>query len=112
MPKSLEGKIEYQHCDIQKYSDVERGLEIVELVIHTAIVQIPLINEVKKLGYEVNILGTQNVCRAVSQTSSVRGMILAGSWHVVGEEELRGVIDEEFGFRPDKVEERARLYTL
>lgn len=39
-------------------------------------------------------------------------MLLAGSWHVVGERELRGVIDEEFGFRPDKVEERARLYAL
>jgi nucleoside-diphosphate-sugar epimerase len=37
---------------------------------------------------------------------------LAGSWHTVGEKKLTGIIDEEFGFRPDKVEERARLYAL
>jgi len=37
---------------------------------------------------------------------------LAGSWHTIGERELTGVLDEEFGFRPDKVEDRARLYAL
>ena len=39
-------------------------------------------------------------------------MILAGTWHTIGERGLKGVVDEEFGFRPDKVEERARLYAL
>jgi len=39
-------------------------------------------------------------------------MILASSWHTVGERELKGMINEEFGFRPDKVEDRARLYVL
>ncbi len=39
-------------------------------------------------------------------------MILAGSWHVIGERGLKGTIDEEFGFRPDKVEDRARLYAI
>jgi UDP-glucose 4-epimerase len=112
VPRDLKGKTEYHYCDVRKYGDVEHGLEDVGLVIHTAIVQIPRINEARSLGYEVNIRGTQNVCRAVNSISSVRGMILAGSWHVVGERELRGVIDEEFGFRPDKVEERARLYAL
>ena len=112
MPKDLKGKMEYKQCDVRRYSDVKRGLKDVELVIHAAIVQIPLINEAKRLGYEVNILGTQNVCEVVDQNPSINGMILTGSWHVMGERELRGVIDEEFGFRPDKVEERARLYTL
>ena len=112
MPKDLEGSIEYRKCDVRRYSDVKRGLKDVELVIHAAIVQIPLINEAKRLGYEVNILGTQNVCEVVDRNPLIKGMILAGSWHVVGERELRGVIDEEFGFRPDKVEERARLYAL
>ena len=111
-PKNLEGKVEYHRCDVRKFDDVDRALRDVELVIHAAIVQIPRINEEKKLGYEVNILGTQNVCKVVNQNPSIRGMILTGSWHVVGERELRGVIDEEFGFRPDKVEDRARLYAL
>jgi UDP-glucose 4-epimerase len=39
-------------------------------------------------------------------------MILAGSWHTIGERRIVGVIDEEFGFRPDQVEERARKYAL
>ena len=112
MPKDLEGKVEYRRCDVRRFDDVDRGLRDVELVIHAAIVQIPLINEAKRLGYEVNILGTQNVCEVVNQNSSIRGMILTGSWHVIGEKELRGVIDEAFGFRPDKVEDRARLYAL
>ena len=105
-------KIEYKFCDILKYEEVEQGLRDVDVVIHTAIVQIPLINEYKKLGYEVNMLGTQNVCRVVSETPSMRGMILTGSWHVFGEEKLEGIIDEKFGFRPDKVEDRAYLYVL
>jgi nucleoside-diphosphate-sugar epimerase len=112
VPKDLEGEVEYQRCNVQKYDEVDQGLRDVELVIHAAVVQIPQINEEKRLGYEVNILGTQNVCDVVNQNSSIRGMILTGSWHVVGERGLRGVIDEEFGFRPDKVEDRARVYAL
>ncbi|MFX0097677.1 MAG: NAD-dependent epimerase/dehydratase family protein [Candidatus Hodarchaeota archaeon] len=111
-PKNLERKMEYQQCDVRRYSDVKHGLKDVEMVIHAAIVQIPLINEAKRLGYEVNTLGTQNVCEVVDRNPLIKGMILTGSWHVIGERELRGVIDEEFGFRPDKVEDRARLYAL
>lgn len=112
MPMDCEGGIEYKECDVRSYSDVERGLKDIELVIHTAVVQIPLINEAKRLGYEVNILGTQHVCKVVDRSPLIKGMILAGSWHVIGERELGGVIDEEFGFRPDKVEGRAHLYAV
>lgn len=112
LPRDLEGKVEYQHCDILKYKEVEQTLSGLDLVIHTAIVQIPLITQQRRLGYEVNLLGTQNVCKVVDNTSSIKGMILSSSWHVFGERELDGVVDEEFGFRPDKVEERARLYAM
>ena len=37
---------------------------------------------------------------------------MCGTWHTIGERDLRGTVDEEFGFRPDKVEKRARLYAL
>jgi len=104
--------VKFQVCDVRNFDEVKRSFEGFDLVIHTAIVQIPLINENKRLGYEVNFLGTQNVCRAVDESSSIKGLILAGSWHTIGERELKGVIDEEFGFRPDKVEDRARLYAL
>lgn len=112
IPEDLKGLVTHVNCDVRNYREIANGLNDVSLAIHTAIVQIPLINENKSLGYEVNIIGTQNVCKAVEENPTVKGMILAGSWHTVGERELRGIIDEEFGFRPDKVEDRARLYAL
>jgi nucleoside-diphosphate-sugar epimerase len=111
-PKDLKESVTYIPCDIRNYEDVVRALEDIEIVIHAAIVQIPLINEQKRLGYEVNVIGVQNVCKAVEENPRIKGMILAGSWHTVGERDLKGVINEEFGFRPDKVENRARLYAL
>jgi nucleoside-diphosphate-sugar epimerase len=110
--EKLHGNICFQQCDIRSYEEVKKAVDDVDLVIHTSIIQIPAINEQKKLGYEVNIVGTQNVCRAVEESKKARGLILCGSWHTIGEKELKGVIDEEFGFRPDKVEARARLYAL
>lgn len=110
--REFDSSISYSPCDIRNYKKVEKALKDVDLVIHAAIIQIPLINEEKRLGYEVNIVGTQNVCRAVDENPRVKGMILASSWHTIGESELEGVINEEFGFRPDKVEDRARLYAL
>jgi UDP-glucose 4-epimerase len=104
--------MKFLFCDIRNEDQLRRSLEDVDFVIHTAIVQIPAINEQKKLGYEVNFLGTQNVCKIVDENPRIKGLILAGSWHTVGERELRGIINEEFGFRPDKVEDRARLYAL
>ena len=111
-PKGVRDKVDYVFCDIRDYEQVRESLCGVDLVIHTAIIQIPRINEQKRLGYEVNIIGTQNVCKAVDEDPQMKGMILASSWHTIGESGLEGVIDEEFGFRPDKVEERARLYAL
>jgi UDP-glucose 4-epimerase len=110
--QKLGGGVGFQICDIRNLDEMKNALKDVDLVIHTAIIQIPAINEQKKLGYEVNFLGTQNICRLVDEEHQIKGMILAGSWHTVGERGLRGVIDEEFGFRPDKVEDRARLYAL
>lgn len=112
LPLDLENQVEYCYCDVRDFDNVVAGIEGVDLIIHTAIIQIPLINEQKKLGYEVNVIGTQNVCRAVEESKTTKGMILAGTWHVIGERGLRGIIDEEFGFRPDMVEERARSYTM
>lgn len=111
-PKDVEDFVAYTHCDVRNYQEVADGLDDVDLVIHTAIVQIPLINEQKSLGYAVNVVGTQHVCEAVEENPKIKGMILAGTWHTIGERDLQGTIDEEFGFRPDKVEDRARLYAL
>lgn len=110
--KDLEDAVAYAHCDVRNLQEVVDAVADVDLVIHTAIIQIPQINECKSLGYEVNLIGTQNVCDAVERNPRIKGMILAGTWHTIGERDLRGIVDEEFGFRPDKVEDRARLYAL
>jgi nucleoside-diphosphate-sugar epimerase len=111
-PEPLRNVVDYARCDVTNYQEVVNALADVNVVIHTVIVQIPLINEQKSLGYKVNVIGTQNICSAVENNQRIEGMILAGTWHTIGEKDLKGVIDEEFGFRPDKVEDRARLYAL
>jgi nucleoside-diphosphate-sugar epimerase len=111
-PKNKSSDFEFEACDVRNYSHVKKALKDVDLVIHLALIQIPLINNNRCAAYEVNFIGTHNVCRAVDELPNVKGMILAGSWHTIGEKELSGVVDEEFGFRPDKVEDRARLYVL
>ena len=111
-PKKHIKNIEFTKCNIINYDDVKNAVSDIDVIIHTAIIQIPYINENKRLGYDVNFIGTQNVCRAVEEVSLTKGLILAGTWHVFGERDLTGVIDESFGFRPDKVEERARLYAF
>lgn len=112
VPAKLRGKVEYKECNLMNFNELDQALTGLDLVLHTAIIQIPLILEKKRLGYEVNLLGTQNVCKCVDESSSIKGMILSGTWHVFGERAIEGTIDESFGFRPDHVEERARLYAL
>jgi nucleoside-diphosphate-sugar epimerase len=112
LPTGLVNKVDYEEIDILDIEEIEKSLTGMDLVIHTAIVQIPLINEQKRLGFNVNFLGTQNICKAVDESSTAKGMILSGTWHVFGERDLDGIVDESFGFRPDKVEARARLYAL
>jgi len=110
--KDLENRANFRRCDIRNYDDLKEKLKGVDLIIHAAIIQIPLINENKKFGYEINVKGVQNVCETVYKSDSIRGFLLTGSWHVFGEREFRGVINEEFGFRPDKIEKRAKFYAL
>jgi UDP-glucose 4-epimerase len=112
VPDDIQGKVRFALCDINDYNEVSRALMGVDLVIHTAIIQIPKVNEDKRLAYSVNIAGTQNVCRAVDEMESVKGMLLTGSWHVFGERDYGRVINEDFGSRPDRTEARARLYAL
>ena len=55
---------ECAQCNVRRYSEVKRGLEDAELVIHAAILQIPLINETRRLRFKVKMLGTENVSEA------------------------------------------------
>ena len=107
--KQFANNVIFHECDVRDYDAVREVVENVDLVIHTSIIQIPAINDQKKLAYEVNVLGTQNICKATCESKRAKGLILSGSWHTIGEKGLQGLINEEFGFRPDKVEARARF---
>ena len=109
---SLDHSIEFVKCDIRNVDALEQVAAGAELLIHTAIIQIPRINDERRLGYEVNVKGTENVCEVVRASPSLKGMILVGSWHTMGERKISGLVDETFGWRPDMVEERARIYAL
>lgn len=104
--------VEHRVCDITDYQEIKRKIGEPKVIVHTAIVQIPAINEMSDRAYQVNVLGTHNISEIVKETSSVSGFILCGTWHVFGEREYETTVDVGFGYRPDKVEERARLYVI
>ena len=109
---SLENNVDFRRCDVRDALDVFACLADASVAINAAIIQIPRINEEPVLGYQVNVVGTQNICEAVARLDGVMGLVQAGTWHVIGEMGLEGAVDEEFGYRPDKVEERAKIYAL
>lgn len=80
-----------------------------DVIIHAAIIQIPKINQVPDLAYRVNMIGTQRVCEVCMKSPKTVGFILTGSWHVYGEF-IEGTITEDYGYNPEKTDERARLY--
>jgi len=97
LPENLRKKVDFQQCDVRDYHDLRKKIRNLDFVILTAIVQIPLINEDKRLGYEVNVVGAKNVCEVVNQSKSIKGLILSGTWHVLVK---------------SGDEERAKFYTL
>jgi UDP-glucose 4-epimerase len=109
--RSLENVV-FRRCDVRDGLDVFACLADASVAINAAIIQIPRINEESVLGYQVNVVGAQNICEAVARLDGVVGVVQAGTWHTIGETGLEGVVDEEFGYRPDKVEERAKIYAL
>jgi len=104
--------VEHRVCDITHYNEIKDKIGKPKVVVHTAIIQIPTINKMKDYAYKVNVLGTHNICKAIKEKNEVLGLILCGSWHVFGEREYGATVDVTFGYRPDKVEERARLYVI
>ncbi|MGY5146772.1 MAG: NAD-dependent epimerase/dehydratase family protein [Candidatus Nitrosopumilus sp. bin_7KS] len=112
-PESLKNyKISHKIADITNYELLQKEIGNPKVIIHTAIVQIPKITEDKKLGYDVNVIGTQNLCEIVKSNPEILGMILISSWHTYGERDLLGKISEDIGYHPDNVEERSKLYAL
>jgi len=109
-PTSLENTT-FKKCDVLDYKLLEDCLKDCEVVIDSHIIQIPRINEIKELAFDVNINGTKNVCEFCRKNDSK--FILTGTWHVYGEPPFeKKVIDEDYGYHPEKVSERAEFYVI
>lgn len=104
--------ISHKICDILDYEKLSKEIRNASIIINTAILRIPQILENKKKGYSVNVLGTENLCKIVSENQGIKGLINIGTMSVLGEKELGGIIDEEKGYHPDKLEDRSRLYVI
>ena len=111
-PKLLQNyNIEHKICDVTNFNQLQEKIETTSIIVHTVATNLANIPS-NSLAYDINIKGIQNVCETVSKNESIRGMILCSSWHVYGDQDISGDISEDYGYRPDKVEERAKIYVL
>ena len=109
-PTSIEN-VTFKECDILNYELLEDSLKGCEVVIDSHIIQIPRINEIKELAFNVNVNGTKNVCEVCRKNDSK--LILTGTWHVYGEPPFKKkTIDEDYGYHPERVSERAEFYVI
>lgn len=103
--------ITFKKCDVLDYKSLEDSLKGCDVVIDTHIIQIPRINEIKELAFNVNVNGTKNICEFCRKNDSK--LILTGTWHVYGEPPFdKKIIDEYYGYHPERVSERAQFYVI
>ena len=101
----------FKKCDVLDYKLLEDCLRGCDVVIDSHIIQIPRINEIKELAFNVNVNGTKNICAVCRKNNSK--LILTGTWHVYGEPPFKKkVIDEDYGYHPENVSERAEFYVI
>ena len=109
-PSNIED-VTFKKCDVLNYELLEDSLKGCEVVIDSHIIQIPRINEIKELAFNVNVNGTKNICEACRKNDSK--LILTGTWHVYGEPPFKkNKIDEDYGYHPERVSERAEFYVI
>jgi UDP-glucose 4-epimerase len=101
----------FKKCDVLDYKLLEDSIKGCDVVIDAHIIQIPKINEIKELAFNVNVNGTKNICEVCRKNDSK--LILTGTWHVYGEPPFeKNKIDEDYGYHPGKVSERAQFYVI
>jgi len=108
-PQVSNKNIVFKQCDVTDVSSLIDSLKGCDAVIDAHIIQIPKIDENRELSFKVNVDGTRNVCEVCRKNDSK--LILAGTWHVYGEPPFKKkTIDEEYGYHPERVSERAKFY--
>jgi UDP-glucose 4-epimerase len=109
-PSNLQS-VDFRECDVLDSDLLGECLKGCEVVIDSHIIQIPRINEVKELAFNVNVIGTKNICEVCRKNDSK--LLLLGTWHVYGEPPFEKTpIDEDYGYHPEKVSGRAKFYVI
>ena len=111
-PSLRKHKIPHKICDITNFNKLKRVIGNPFLIIHTAMASIPEINENKETGYEVNVGGTQNICKLVSQNPNISALIFLSTMRVFGERDYCDLINEESTLKPNANRKLSRPYIL
>ncbi len=104
--------ISHKICDILDYEKLSMEIQDASIVINSAVFRIPQILENNQKGYSVNVLGMENICKIVGENKRTKGLFNIGTVSVLGEKRIEGIIDEEAGYNPDKLEDRSRSYVI
>jgi nucleoside-diphosphate-sugar epimerase len=70
--------------DIRNVSDVDKAVAGQEVVVHCAAIVPPYSDENKKLCFDVNVGGTQNIVRAITKHNSAAPLVFTSSASVMG----------------------------
>ena len=98
---SLEGlKLQIIEGDVRNSKDVMMACEGIDVVYHLAAI-ISIVPGHKKLIYDVNVGGVENILKAVKE-AHVRRLIYTSSVHAFSEPKVGSVINEKIPFDPSK----------
>jgi len=101
--------IQHTICDVRNFEQLYKAIENPKIIINTAILNIPKTNKNTEEAYQVNVLGTQNVCNITAKNPAIKGMILTSSMGVLGEV-FNENITEESPYHPEDSEDFAIPY--
>ena len=101
--------IPHKRIDVRDFEKLNKNIGNPNLLIHTAIIQLPLINENPVLGLETNLLGTYNILKVI-QKHRIEKMILLSSLQVLGQKFKKKKIAEEECYNLLNLEPRSKLY--
>ncbi|MHA1727711.1 MAG: NAD-dependent epimerase/dehydratase family protein, partial [Promethearchaeota archaeon] len=83
--RKFKQKIEIFWGDLRNYSDVEKAVKDVDVVIHLAAIIPPIADENHELARDVNIGGTKNIIQALEKLSQQTKLIFSSSISVYGD---------------------------
>ncbi|NHK31302.1 MAG: NAD(P)-dependent oxidoreductase, partial [Asgard group archaeon] len=105
-------KLEIIWGDLCNYSDVEKAVEGVDIVLHLGAIIPPLANNRPELAEPVNVGGTRNIISAIKKQSVQPKLVFSSSVAIFGDVRCKGpdhIIKITDSFNPSPHDEYARM---